>query len=143
MGSLISYNSDITDIEPYYRIQFYSQILDDQNYSKKWYSSKLCKDFYQAPYEINGVSIKDEIVMSQWVCPDVANITLMNNPSLYTEGDGTEFIMVVNDCETAKSIDAEHSLSTYATNPTECSTITDEITLSLSFRSKIMTQDAT
>ena len=80
--------------------------------------------------------------MGQWVCPDVANITLMNNPSLYTAGDGTEFIMVVNDCETAIQIDAANSLSTYATNPTECSTVTDEVTLNLSFWSKVLTQDA-
>ena len=51
--------------------------------------------------------------------------------------------MVVNDCETAIQIDSDHNLSTYATNPTECLAVTDEVTLSLSFRSKVLTQDAT
>ena len=37
-----------------------------------------------------------------WICPDVESITLDNNSFLDATGHSTNFVMVVNDCATAK-----------------------------------------
>mmetsp|Transcript_13806 Transcript_13806/g.17474 ORF Transcript_13806/g.17474 Transcript_13806/m.17474 type:complete len:196 (-) Transcript_13806:1024-1611(-) len=42
---------------------------------------------------------------STWVCPDTDQIILNRNPFLETDMTGTNFVMVVNDCETAREAD--------------------------------------
>ena len=48
--------------------------------------------------------------------------------------------MVVNDCKTAQEIDQEYNLTPYTS--IDCEAATDEITSSIQFRSKALTQDA-
>ena len=48
--------------------------------------------------------------------------------------------MIVNNCETATNIETQYSLATYSAE--KCETVTDEITSSIDFRSKLLTQDA-
>ena len=57
-----------------------------------------------------------EFINDAWICPDVADITIENNPPLYQAGNGYSFVLVVNTCPEAENIDSIHGLSTYATS---------------------------
>ena len=107
--------------------------------TQQWHSSVFCDQFYEAPHIVNGVDISEEIASQDWICPDVTDITVLNNPTLYTSGSGIEFVMVVNDCETATSIDDKYSVTTYATKA--CQPVDEMITSSIDFKSKVLTQD--
>lgn len=142
MGSLAGFSTTtVNNTEPYYRIQFYSLVREGntENLTQQWHSAVFCDQFYKAPHIVNGVDISIELASQDWICPDVTDITVLNNPTLYTSGNGIEFVMIVNDCESATSIDSKHSLSTYATKA--CETVSDEITSSIDFKSKVLTQD--
>ena len=61
--------------------------------------------------------IKDEFDTSGqyiWLCPNVPNITVNNNPFLYDYGKGRNFVMVVNLCSTAKKVEQENGLKSYS-----------------------------
>ena len=47
-----------------------------------------------------------------WICPDVDEYTLWNNPNAYVSG--TNIVMVVNSCETAQAADIAAGLVSYA-----------------------------
>jgi len=52
-----------------------------------------------------------------WVCPDIESITVNNNPSLFTTGNGTSFYLIVNTCAQAIDIDTKYNLtSTHSSN---------------------------
>ena len=86
---------EITDEDPddYLRIMFFSNNLYDSVQSTTWYSTKKCKDVY--------VDDTSEIGYNNWICPDVANITLHNNPVQYRTGNGQSFNLVVKTCKEA------------------------------------------
>ena len=43
-------------------------------------------------------ALNDEFSGVDWICPDVSNFKVNNNPWLYDYGAGTNFVMVVNTC---------------------------------------------
>lgn len=47
-----------------------------------------------------------------WICPNVSNIELWNDPFNYQQGKN--FVMVVNSCELAQQIDSENDIVSYA-----------------------------
>ena len=48
------------------------------------------------------------------MCPDISDITVDNNPILYSSGNGTSFTMVANTCEAAKKIEIENNLTPFS-----------------------------
>ena len=100
------------DVTQLYRIQFYSLIMVDGDVRSAWYSATTCRGLYQNSE--NWDRLKGEFNSDNWICPDVKNITVHNNPELYRDGDGQSFFMVVNNCTDAVNIDQKYGLSTYA-----------------------------
>ena len=87
-----------------------------------WVSAKYCTDLISNSsfdYDVILEQINSELnnKTSGWICPDVENITVTNNPSVFAAGNGTEFVMVVNSCKQAMEIDGNFTLSSY-TNET-------------------------
>ena len=106
------------DIDKYFRIQFYQlEMTNGSEFKANWVNSAKCKEM--AMYK----HLEDELITSEekvdYVCPDVENITLLNYPPLYQNGNGTSFSMVVNTCTQAKQIEYENELTPY-NNRTEC-----------------------
>ena len=68
-----------------------------------------------------------------------------NNPSLYHQGDGAEFFLVVHQCQSALKIDEDHKLRSY-TSATDCvdsevnKELFEEAAAKISINSKMMTQ---
>ena len=69
----------------------------------QWYNGVSCHDLYE---ESLGTKFVIEHFSEDWICPDVANITLNNDVSTITLTESQSFGVVVNDCTTAKEIDA-------------------------------------
>ena len=53
----------------------------------------------------------------RWICPNVEEYTLLNNPFLFA---GANFVMVVNACNVATEIDEKFNITSYA-GDTSCS----------------------
>ena len=53
----------------------------------------------------------------RWICPNVEEYSLLNNPFLFA---GNNFVMVVNACNVAVEIDAKNNVTSYA-GDTSCS----------------------
>ena len=62
----------------------------------------------------------NEFSQGTWICPDVSEITIYNNPFLFE--NGRNFVMVINDCPTAVAQDIESGITSY-TNA-QCATNT-------------------
>ena len=58
--------------------------------------------------------IADEFADGNWICPDIDQFQILNDPWLYKFSNGTNFVMVVNTCQDAKVNDKDHNLQTYA-----------------------------
>ena len=69
----------------------------------------MCKDIYAD--RMSETFFQNEFSTGDWICPDVANITIFNNPFLFETG--RNFVMVINDCPTAVAKDAESGLTSY------------------------------
>ena len=106
--------------------------------STKWFNSVSCSQRYKDIDTLNDISIE---FTSGWVCPDVSEIELDNNPVVFTAGNGTSFVFVANKCDIAKQIETENKLQPF--NEDECAS--EEVFLDnidkLQFKSKIMAQD--
>ena len=57
--------------------------------------------------------MESEFSDGNWICPDIKNFTINNEPELYKKGDGTSLNFVVNSCENATRIDKKNGLSSY------------------------------
>ena len=68
-----------------------------------WYNGVSCYDMYE---DSLGTEFVTESFSEEWICPDVANITLNNDVSTITLTESKSFGVVVNDCTTAKEIDS-------------------------------------
>ena len=77
---------------------FYSFNMVNDKLSIQWHNSTLCNEFYN---EIDIHMSVDAEYGQPWACPDISNLTLDNNPTMYTKGNGTSFIMVANACSKA------------------------------------------
>ena len=49
-----------------------------------------------------------------WVCADIDEFQLQNDPATYRSNYGESFNMVINRCDVAKQIEADNGLSSYA-----------------------------
>ena len=66
-----------------------------------------CKDKYKDYIDKNPEAlITKTLTESLWVCPD-ADIILDNDPFHATNMPGVNFVMVVNDCTVAETVDKE------------------------------------
>ena len=87
----------------------------------KWYPAVKCRDLFadqieqeQQPGFEGKMFFTDEFdsTSNQWICPNVTEIKLWNDPVNYQQG--LNFMMVVNSCENAQKIDKEEGLVSYA-----------------------------
>mmetsp|Transcript_13817 Transcript_13817/g.17490 ORF Transcript_13817/g.17490 Transcript_13817/m.17490 type:complete len:132 (+) Transcript_13817:381-776(+) len=74
-----------------------------------FFPAVLCRDKYAEwlkSHPDSDVAKKIGSSSKNWVCPDVDEIVIKRNPFLEKDLSGRSFVMVVNDCEVAKGIDA-------------------------------------
>ena len=96
LAGLISFeNENEKNVDDYLRIMFLSYEMTDGTVVEKWYGSKPCNEIYQNETEVSD---------SKWICPDVDNIEVLNNPNIYKKRNGNSFSLVVVECTTAKEI---------------------------------------
>ena len=102
-------------------------MTNGSEFKANWVNATKCSAMYD--------HLEDELITSEekvdYVCPNVENITLLNYPPLYQNGNGTSFSMVVNSCIEAKRIEEEYNLTPY-NNTVECAS-TEEIEAMTSF----------
>ena len=86
-----------------------------------------------------------------YICPDIPEIEVHNNPSTFVQGYGVNFNLVINSCSDAQHIDEKYGLSTYNSNYDNCQDADqpnydkatyDRAISKMIFRSKVMSQDA-
>ena len=111
-----------------------------------WVPSIRCQDLYNDTLMLTDELVAEEFSNPNWICPDLKNITILNYPSLYEQGDGQSFNMVINTCKDAKKIEEEFNLKSYVTDKTKDCFGTDETDYfvkasEMSFKGKMMTQN--
>ena len=74
-----------------------------------------------------------------WICPDVKSITLNKDVFKLKSSEATSFVMVVNKCSDAKSIDEANGLISYTT--AECDEQAEADVWKLEVFSKLLTQN--
>ena len=90
-------------------MQFYytrSSSRESGHYEYIWLPTKYCKDLYADQIAAGEQIFVDEFAQdwnNDWVCPDVSEISLFNDPQTF--GTGQNIVMVVNYCDTAQEID--------------------------------------
>lgn len=91
-------------------------------------------------------AVAQEFALDDWICPDVNEISVRNNPTLYPAVGGAEFVLVVNTCEKALAIDSKYSLKSYTDSKScydaEDETAFDYLVGQLEVRTKVMTQQS-
>ena len=88
-------------------------------------------------------TMNTEFAGNQWICPDIDEFSVNNNPYLYKYGKGTNLVMVVNDCAYAKTMDSANNLVSYADADNDVACLDEDSTNStFVMRSKLMTKDA-
>lgn len=70
--------------------------------------------------ELADGDLINEFDQDWWICPDVKNITVLNNPALFDTGNGTDFYLTVTDCATAVQNDIKFGLTTYVDSSVVC-----------------------
>ena len=88
------------------RIQFFSVRKDgkDDDPAQDWIPSKKCNEIY-ADEIANDDFYKVEFSDDAWICPDAPTIEFYNNPFLFDTG--SNFVMTINDCATAVTVETE------------------------------------
>ena len=135
------------DPEEFFRVQFYViEMKDGVQDDGKWVPSKRCKDIYADTLMLTDDLVAEEFSNPNWICPDLEEITILNYPSLYEQGDGLSFNMVINTCKEAVKIETEFIIKSYVTDPpSNCygSDDSDFFTKAseMSFKGKMMTQN--
>ena len=72
--------------------------MTNDTIAHKWYGATSCTQKYGTQAEEGG-SLYNEFGGGNWICPDIEDFELENNPALYTTGNGTSLVMVVNTCQ--------------------------------------------
>ena len=70
-----------------------------------WYPSIRCNQLFAKQIENGEKFFVNEFSSDAWICPDVSEIKMLNNPFLFAKGKN--FVSVVNDCKLAESIESE------------------------------------
>ena len=102
----------LTDVDKLARIQFYTtERYSQTNFTFKFLPAARCKDIYAE--EISFVKFyEEEFSDPDWICPDLRQIDIFNNPFLFDKGQN--FVMVVNDCPTAVRTNSLYNLTSYS-----------------------------
>jgi len=112
-GSGIEY----PDADTVARIGFYAaNRTSSTSIDFHFFPAARCKDIYAPEIESGSDFYQEEFSAGGWICPDIRNITVFNNPFIFDSG--TNFVMVVNDCTVAVESDLKHNLTSYANS--EC-----------------------
>lgn len=94
---LKQYSDSPPDVDSVARVSFYSaskQLGGSTQY--KFFPAARCKDIYAAEISAGNDFYTEEFGDGNWICPDVRQITIQNNPFIFDSG--SNFNMVVNDC---------------------------------------------
>lgn len=112
----INLTEDSADPETLARVQFYVWTLAEENtniHNPKMTSNFVpavrCQDYYADKIDPNSESysptIEREFKDPNWICPNVTDFYLLNNPLMLHTVGGTNFVMVVNPCNKALQMD--------------------------------------
>lgn len=104
--------TEYPDAETVARIGFYgAHRFNSTTIEFHFYPAARCKDIYAPEIESGNDFYRDEFSADGWICPDIRNIPVFNNPFIFDSG--TNFVMVVNDCTVAVESDMKNNLTSY------------------------------
>ena len=94
------------------RVQFQQAYLEDGGKVKYRYFPVIkCNQLYAREIE-ESEFFKTEFSNDSWLCPNVSEIEIFNNPFLFE--DGSNFVVVINDCTIATEIDKAQGIESYS-----------------------------
>ena len=130
---------DVT-VDQVARVQFFSASREAGNPSEtyEWIGAARCKDIYANEIASNQF-YQTEFSNPSLICPDTRNITIYNNPFLFDTG--RNFVMVINDCNTAVAVDLANNLSTYTDSTCTSEAVSADIIDDIRVSYKIMDQN--
>jgi len=136
------------NVDDYFRVQFFirNMTAGRDTVDVTWLNTVRCRDFYK---DKNIDSYDAEFMSDFWVCPDIENFVIQNNPSTYVLRAGSSLNMVINKCKKAEAVAKLHKLSTYNDNYSNCKDPENDeeeeefwkIASHISFKSKTMSQE--
>ena len=94
----MSASGEDLDVDSLARVQFFATTNSPEEGLKTTFLPVgFCKDIYAD--RMDEAFFENEFSQGEWICPDISEITIFNNPFLFE--NGRNFVMVVNDCPTA------------------------------------------
>lgn len=96
----------VVDIDTLTRVQFFAteKLSDHDHLHTQWYEGIRCSELYAEEMKVDKF-FADEFKDPTWICPNVRNITIYNNPFLFSTGQN--FVAVINNCNVAVSTETE------------------------------------
>ena len=92
------------------RIGFYRTRRNENDFSFTFLPAARCSDIYAEEIETDEF-FRTEFSNPDWICPDLGQINIYNNPFLFDHGQN--FIMVVNECPVAVAAELEDGITPY------------------------------
>ena len=124
---------------------FFSRVLIDGEETIEWHDAIRCRDKYKDRIDRKQDGIDDEFRSDYWICPDIDEIALQNNPATYQTGNGQNFNLMITSCGEAKRLEEEKGKKSYNSNYDNCQDVNTEksrsIIANMVFKSKIMSQE--
>ena len=96
----------LVDLENYLSFYFVSTEKTNTTFTSTVINTVNCLDKYKEEYpnyDISDQFMKTSEHMTEWICPDVKEFYLLNNPETYS--DGKNFKLVVDYCDSMSNPD--------------------------------------
>ena len=96
------------------RVQFQQFISEkaDGNIDMNIFPAIKCNELYASQIASNDDFYATEFADDAWICPDVKEIEIYNNPFLFDTG--ANFVMTVNDCTVATEYEKKQGVASYS-----------------------------
>jgi len=88
-------------VDDYFRVQFFSVEMIEGKQEIKWHGAVRCNEKYSDKVLEGTDGRSGELEDDLWICPDVDEFSVQNNPANFRTGNGTSFNLVVNSCSSA------------------------------------------
>lgn len=129
-------------IDQFLRVQFFKINAVNGVRSTEWLDTIRCDELYK---DVESPVIHSEFDGWNYICANKEEITLLNQPFLYQQKNGSAFFMTVSSCQVAEKVKNEFNVSTYndTFNCVDKQSLLYHNTISQLFvQSKIMTRDS-
>lgn len=109
-----------TTLDDYFRVMFFSRVLIEGKETIEWHDAIRCRDKYKDRIDRKQDGIDDEFRSDYWICPDIDEIALQNNPATYQTGNGQNFNLIITSCGEAKRLEEVKGKKSYNSNYDNC-----------------------